>query len=324
MLWIRLDDAASAASVAASLQGLGLWASPLEDASGATTGFSVADFSAAIDLERLRRVEGVAEVQRPRSAHPLVDATCGNPVNVGSLQFCPEGPAVLMAGPCSVESAQQADELAALVAAAGGAVLRGGAFKPRSSPHSFSGHGAKALTWLRRAADRHGMAVVTEVLGEADVAPVAEIADLLQVGSRNMQNFALLRAIGGRAKPVLLKRGMAATVEEWLLAAEHLLQAGAAGVVYCARGISGFDPQTRNLLDLGSVALLAEVYKLPVIVDPSHAVGRRDLIPALGRAALAAGACGLLVEVHADPARALSDGAQALLPDQLGQFGFAP
>ena len=159
-------------------------------------------------------------------------------------------------------------------------------------------------------------------MSEAEVEGVSEVADMVQIGSRNMQNFALLRAVGRMHKPVLLKRGMAATVEEWLLAGEHLLEAGAAGVVYCARGISGFDPHTRNLLDLGAVALLTSVYKLPVVVDPSHAVGRRDLIPSLAKASLAVGASGLMIEVHVDASQALSDGAQALSPDGLSSLGF--
>jgi 3-deoxy-7-phosphoheptulonate synthase len=156
--------------------------------------------------------------------------------------------------------------------------------------------------------------VVTEVLSEHDVGAVAEAADLLQVGSRNMQNFALLRQVGETHKPVLLKRGMAATIDEWLLAGEHLLAAGAAGVIFCERGVQGFDPSTRNLLDLGAVALLSHTYHLPVMVDPSHAAGRRDLVPVLARAALAAGAHGLLVEFHPEPENALSDGPQALDP----------
>jgi len=162
---------------------------------------------------------------------------------------------------------------------------------------------------------------VTEALGEGDVAAVAEHADLVQIGSRNMQNFALLRECGRRGRPVLLKRGMAATLEEWRLAAEHCLEAGAPTVLLCERGLRGFDGETRNLLDLGAVALLAHVHGLPVIVDPSHASGRRDLVVPLARAALAAGAAGLLIETHADPGAALSDGPQALLPEELARIG---
>jgi 3-deoxy-7-phosphoheptulonate synthase len=191
-------------------------------------------------------------------------------------------------------------------------LLRGGAFKPRTSPYSFAGHGEVALDWMRLAADAHGLGVVTEVMSEHDVEAVAGVADLMQLGSRNMQNFALLRAVGRANKPVLLKRGMAATIDDWLLAGEHLLSSGAAGVIFCERGIHGFDPSTRNLLDLGAVAVLACSLGLPVVVDPSHAAGRRDLVPPLSRAALAAGAHGLLVEMHPHAERARSDGPQAL------------
>ncbi len=322
-MWIRLENEADASAVAAQLQGMGLWTKALENASGDTTGFAVEPFSASIDLDRLRQVEGIAEVQSERSAHPLVDACNGQVVRVGDASFGHDQPAVLIAGPCSLESQEQVAALAAMVARAGGDVLRGGAFKPRSSPYSFPGHGEQALSWMRQAADQHGLAVVTEVMSEHEVELVAAHADMLQIGSRNMQNFALLRRVGAAAMPVLLKRGMAATVEEWLLAGEHLLRAGASGVVYCARGISGFDPHTRNLLDLGAVALMTQVHRLPVVVDPSHAVGRRDLIPALAKAALAAGASGLMVETHLDPSQALSDGAQALSPEALASLGFS-
>jgi 3-deoxy-7-phosphoheptulonate synthase len=208
--------------------------------------------------------------------------------------------------------------MAQALAPLGVTFLRGGAYKPRSSPYAFQGHGEAALGWMRRAADAAGMRVVTEVLSEADAPVVAEVADLMQVGSRNMQNYALLKAVGKCQKPVLLKRGMAATIEEWLLSGEYLLANGAPGVVFCERGIRGFDASTRNLLDVSAVALLAHVHRLPVIVDPSHATGRRDLVLPLGRAALAAGAAGLLIEAHEDPARALSDGPQAIPMGELG------
>jgi 3-deoxy-7-phosphoheptulonate synthase len=211
-----------------------------------------------------------------------------------------------------MESEAQAFSIAAALAPLGVAFLRGGAYKPRSSPYSFQGHGEPALDWLRRAADAHGMKVVTEALAEADVDLVAAHADLVQVGSRNMHNYALLKAIGRTGRPALLKRGMAATIDEWLHAGEYLLAGGASGVVFCERGIRSFDDSTRNLLDLGAVALLAHVHRLPVIVDPSHGAGRRDLVLPLGRAALAAGAAGLMIESHDDPPRALSDGPQAI------------
>jgi 3-deoxy-7-phosphoheptulonate synthase len=216
-----------------------------------------------------------------------------------------------------VESREQALEVAEQVAAAGAGFLRGGAFKPRTSPYAFAGHGEAALGWLKEAAERFGLGVVTEAVTEADVKVVAERADVLQVGSRSMHSPGLLRAAGRAGRPVLLKRGMSATVEEWLLAAERLLLEGAPGVILCERGVRSFDPTTRNVLDLGAVALLAGVRGLPVIVDPSHAAGRRDLVLPLARAALAAGAAGVLVEVHPRPGEAASDGPQAVRPEEL-------
>ena len=222
----------------------------------------------------------------------------------------------LCAGPCSVESQEQIDRTAAGVAAAGANVLRGGAFKPRTSPYAFQGLGTEGLALLRTAADRHGLAVVTEVLDPRDVETVARYADMLQIGARNMQNFALLRAVGESGLPVLLKRGLAATVDEWLMAAEYILVAGNDRIVLCERGIRSYDPQTRNLLDLSVVPLLAELTHLPVIVDPSHGTGLARLVQPMSLAAVAAGADGLLVEVHPEPAMAVSDGQQSLTIEQ--------
>ncbi len=318
-MWIRVEAGAEPRAVAAALQGLGLWTRSLRGPGGAL-GFEVLPCSTAVDPARVRAVEGVAEVLAAESPHPLLDAQAGRAVRVGKVTVGGGAPPVLAAGPCCLESRAQVEEVAAAVAAAGGRALRGGAFKPRTSPYSFAGHGRRALGWLREAASRHGLAAVSEVLSEADVAAVADAVDLVQVGARNMQNFALLRAVGGCGRPVLLKRGAAASLEEWLLAAEHLLAAGCPGVILCERGVRGFDPTTRNLLDLGAVALLRWVYRLPVWVDPSHALGRRDLVPPLARAALAAGADGLLVEAHPAPERARSDGPQALDPATLGEL----
>ena len=223
---------------------------------------------------------------------------------------------VLCAGPCSVESEGQIETTAAAVAASGAAVLRGGAFKPRTSPYAFQGLGRKGLEWLRNAADRHRLAVVTEVLDPRHVEMVAEYADMLQIGARNMQNFALLREAGLAGKPVLLKRGFAATVDEWLMAAEYVLVEGNPHVVLCERGVRSFDSATRNLLDLAVVPLLTELTHLPVIVDPSHGTGLARLVEPMSLAAIAAGADGLLVEVHPEPAGAASDGAQSLTLEQ--------
>ncbi|MEM7201285.1 MAG: 3-deoxy-7-phosphoheptulonate synthase [Planctomycetota bacterium] len=257
----------------------------------------------------VRDIPGVDSVLRSATAHPCVDRAPAT-VAVGTLEI--GGQPVLMAGPCAAEDEATVERLAAGVAQAGAQVLRGGAHKPRTSPYSFRGHGDEALGWLRGAADRHGLALVTEALDVRHVGRVAELADLVQIGSRNMHNQPLLIEAGRTGKPVLLKRGAAATVAEWLLAAEHILDAGAPGVVLCERGIRALPQPTRNTLDLGSVAWLLAHHSLPVIVDPSHAAGRRELIAPLCRAAWALGCHGVLVEVHDDPARAASDGAQAL------------
>lgn len=249
-----------------------------------------------------------------RIMHPLVD-NAPNTVTVAGATIGNGAAPVLIGGPCAVESADQIEQVAALVASAGGRLLRGGAFKPRTSPYSFQGLGEPGLRLLREAASRHGLGVVTEAMSDADAPLVAEYADMIQVGSRTMHAYANLKAIGRVGKPVLLKRGMAATIDEWLHAAEYLLEAGAAGVVLCERGIRTFETATRNTLDLGAVAYLLETARLPIIVDPSHAAGRRDIIPRLARAALAVGAHGLMLEVHPSPGDAKSDGEQALEPD---------
>ncbi|HEY1681557.1 MAG TPA: 3-deoxy-7-phosphoheptulonate synthase [Candidatus Tumulicola sp.] len=223
---------------------------------------------------------------------------------------------VLCAGPCSVESEEQIETTAAAVAAAGASVLRGGAFKPRTSPYAFQGLGRNGLSLLRSAADRHRMGVVTEVLDPRDVEMVAGFADMLQIGARNMQNFALLREAAMAGKPILLKRGFAATVDEWLMAAEYVLIAGNPNVVLCERGVRSFDSTTRNLLDVSVVPLLHEMTHLPVMVDPSHGTGVAQLVEPMSLAAVAAGADAVMVEVHPDPAHAASDGPQSLTPEQ--------
>jgi 3-deoxy-7-phosphoheptulonate synthase len=219
---------------------------------------------------------------------------------------------VVMAGPCSVESHDQLFETARGVKAAGASMLRGGAYKPRTSPYDFQGLGLEALEWLKEAREETGLPVVTEVMSEVDVEIVAEYADMLQVGARNMQNFSLLRRVAAANRPVLLKRGPSATVKEWLLAAEYLLAGGNGQVVLCERGIKTFETGTRNTLDLAGLALARELSHLPVISDPSHGTGLRSLIPAMSKASIGAGADGLMIEVHPCPERALSDGPQSL------------
>ncbi|MBV9104054.1 MAG: 3-deoxy-7-phosphoheptulonate synthase [Candidatus Eremiobacteraeota bacterium] len=220
----------------------------------------------------------------------------------------------ICAGPCSVESRPQLMGAAEAVRKAGANVLRGGAFKPRTSPYAFQGLGEEGLKLLREAADRSGLSVVTEVLDVRDVEVVLRYADMLQIGARNMQNFGLLRAVGEARVPVLLKRGISATIEEWLMAAEYIFVAGNHDVVLCERGIRSFDSHTRNLLDISAVPLLHHLTHLPVVVDPSHGTGVRDFVGPMSLAAVAAGADGLLIEVHPNPAAALCDGPQSLNP----------
>jgi 3-deoxy-7-phosphoheptulonate synthase len=266
------------------------------------------------EVSKLTTVQGVAQIEKP--AHPFI---------LGSWQLKPErtivrvksveigaDEAVIIAGPCSVESRQQTLETARFVAAHGAVMLRGGAYKPRTSPYEFQGLGIEALKILQEASHETGLPVVTEVMSEEDVDVVGEYADMFQIGARNMQNFALLRKVAKNSKPILLKRGASATVKEWLLAAEYLLAGGNENVVLCERGIKTFETATRNTLDLVAVALVKELSHLPVIVDPSHATGKRSLVSPAAKAALAVGADGVIVEVHPQPDLALSDGPQSL------------
>jgi 3-deoxy-7-phosphoheptulonate synthase len=266
--------------------------------------------------EALRALPGVAEVNLAGAPYPLVSKDQHpDPTRVKVDDVTIGGDAlVVIAGPCSVESREQMERIADAVQAAGARMLRGGAFKPRSSPYAFQGLGSAGLAILAEQRERTGLKIVTEVVAPEDVELVARSADVLQVGARNMQNFRLLEAVGGQPRPVLLKRGMMATIEELLLAAEYVVAAGNPRVILCERGIRTFERATRNTLDVCAVPVLKERTHLPVIVDPSHAAGRRELVPALARAAVAAGADGLIVEVHPEPERALSDGRQSLDP----------
>jgi 3-deoxy-7-phosphoheptulonate synthase len=227
---------------------------------------------------------------------------------------------VVMAGPCSVESEAQILESARRLRDAGATILRGGAFKPRSSPYSFQGLGEEGLKLLALAREETGMAIVTEAIDPETVDLVAEYADIVQIGARNMQNFSLLRRAGRAGKPVLLKRGMAATIKDLLLSAEYILAEGNGQVILCERGVRGFDTHTRNLLDLTAVPVVKSLSHLPIIADPSHGTGIRSKVIPMARAAIAAGADGLMVEVHPEPERALSDGAQSLYPDQFDEL----
>src|SRR5215218_2635732 len=266
------------------------------------------------DADELRKTPGVESVLRASQPFTLASREVRRERTVVDVRGVRVGGAraVVIAGPCSVESRAQLFETARAVKRAGASMLRGGAYKPRTSPYDFQGLGLEALRLLQKASKATGLPIVTEVMSEADVEIVEEYADMMQVGARNMQNFSLLRKLAGVSKPVLLKRGPSATVKEWLLAAEYLLAGGNANVVLCERGIKTFETATRNTLDLAAVALVKELSHLPVLADPSHGTGMRSLITPMSKAAVAAGADGLLIEVHPCPERALSDGPQSL------------
>ncbi len=267
--------------------------------------------------DKVRVMDGVSEIHDFTTSWKLASRgfnLTGTTIELGKIAV--GGRAVMiMAGPCAVESREGYLPLARQLAAAGAGALRGGAFKPRTSPYSFRGLGEAGLEIMAEARAETGLPIVTEVLSADEVELVARYADVLQIGTRNMQNFALLEAVGETDKPVLLKRGLMASIKELLLSAEYILARGNWQVMLCERGIRTFETETRNTLDLSAVPLLKQYSHLPVIVDPSHAAGRRELVPALALAAVAAGADGIMVEVHADPDRALSDGRQSLTPE---------
>ncbi len=261
----------------------------------------------------------VSRAFKPQGSQVVVgDALGGKALTIGGSRDAATVP-VVIAGPCAVENREQLLTTARAVQEAGAQALRGGAFKPRTSPYQFQGLGIEGLYLLAEARELTGLPVITEVMEPAMLETVADYADILQIGSRNMQNFPLLLAAGRHSaqRPVMLKRGLSSTIEEWLLAAEYIVAAGNPNVILCERGIRSFDPQTRNVLDLACVPLLHELTHLPVIVDPSHATGRRELVPTMARAAIAAGAEGLILEVHPDPHSALCDGRQSITADQL-------
>jgi 3-deoxy-7-phosphoheptulonate synthase len=275
-----------------------------------------------VDWDSIRQLPEVESVERIPVPFKLV-SRCFHPqptlISVGRCAIGSDQLAI-MAGPCSIEGEEQAFTIAAAVAKAGATVMRGGAYKPRTSPYSFQGLGEEGLRIMRRAADAHGLAVVSEVMDTQQVALVARYADMLQVGARNMQNFSLLKEVGQARKPVLLKRGLAATIEEWLMSAEHIMSQGNTQVILCERGIRTFETYTRNTLDLNAIPVVKELSHLPVIVDPSHGTGIRNKVAPMARAAIAAGADGLIIEVHHDPDHALSDGAQSLWPAQFEEL----
>ena len=274
---------------------------------------------AAFQSLNLRAMPGVGDVVRVSKPYKLVsrehhpEATT---IQVGGVPIGPDT-FTLIAGPCAVETADQTLESARMAQQAGATLLRGGAFKPRTSPYAFQGLGEKGLRILADVREETGMPIVTEIVDAHDVDLVVEYADMLQVGTRNMQNFALLQAVGGAGKPVMIKRGMTATYEEWLMAAEYVAQRGNLDIVLCERGIRTFESATRNTLDIAAVPMVHALSHLPVVVDPSHSAGRRDLVVPLTRAAIGAGADAVIVDVHPDPTAALCDGPQALYGEEL-------
>jgi 3-deoxy-7-phosphoheptulonate synthase len=275
-----------------------------------------------LEPSQLELLPGVREVVRISEPYKLVGRTFKREdtvVDIAGVKV--GGPEVIaMAGPCSVESREQVGIVARAVAASGARVLRGGAFKPRTSPYAFQGHGEEALGWMREAADTCGLAVVSEVMDLRTIEMMTRYVDCLQVGARNMQNYDLLKELGKVRTPVLLKRGLSATIEEWLLSAEYILAGGNHQVVLCERGIRTFENATRNTLDISAIPVVKKRSHLPIVVDPSHGTGRRDKVTPMARAAVAAGADGILIEVHNNPDKALSDGAQSLYPEQFDQL----
>jgi 3-deoxy-7-phosphoheptulonate synthase len=267
-------------------------------------------------IEQVLRVEQqfkrASREYRHGEASEVVVSTPNGPVTFGE-----QHPLVIVAGPCSVENEAMIIETARRVKAAGAQFLRGGAYKPRTSPYAFQGHGESALGLLAAAREATGLGIITEVMDTADVEKIAEVADVVQVGARNMHNFSLLKKVGAQEKPVLLKRGMSATIEEWLMAAEYILAAGNPNVILCERGIRTFDRQyARNTLDLSVLPVLRSLTHLPIMIDPSHGTGRAEYVPAMALAAIAGGTDSLMIEVHPNPAKALSDGPQSLTPER--------
>lgn len=319
MLIVMRHGAAEAEiqAVVATIEEMGYQARPMPGKQRTTVGLVGND--GRVDGSRLAALAGVQEilhvtkpykqVSREWQAEPTIVRLPGG-LTVGGDEV------VVMAGPCSVESERQILQAARVVREAGATVLRAGAFKPRSSPYAFQGLGRAGLELLARAREETGLLIVTEAMDAEGLDQVVEVADIVQLGARNMQNYSLLKHAGRCGKPVLLKRGLSATIQELLLSAEYLLAEGNRQVMLCERGIRGFDPATRNLFDLSAVAVVHGLSHLPIIADPSHGTGHRDMVIPMARAAVAAGADGLLIEVHPHPDRALSDGAQSLYPDQ--------
>lgn len=281
--------------------------------------------TASLNPEQIQEVspwiESVLRVEKPFKRASL-EYRHGQPSDVivptpnGDVIFGLNHPIVVVAGPCSVENEEMIVETAKRVQASGAKFLRGGAYKPRTSPYAFQGHGESALDLLAAARDASGLGIITEVMDTADLDKISEVADVVQIGARNMQNFSLLKKVGAQPKPVLLKRGMSATITEWLMAAEYILAAGNPNVILCERGIRTFDREyARNVLDLSVIPVLRSVTHLPIMIDPSHGTGKAEYVPSMAMAAIAGGTDSLMIEVHHNPAKALSDGPQSLTPE---------
>jgi 3-deoxy-7-phosphoheptulonate synthase len=307
--------------VVRAIEEMGYQAAPMPGAQRTAVGLLGND--GRVDGSRIEALAGVAQVIHVTQPYKQVSrewrpentvVTIAPGVTIGGPEIA------VIAGPCSVESEEQIVASARAVKAGGAVALRGGAFKPRSSPYSFQGLGQKGLELLAVAREETGLAIVTEAMDEEGAHLVAEYADCIQIGARNMQNYSLLKAVGRIDKPVLLKRGMAATINDLLLSAEYILAEGNANVILCERGVRTFDPATRNMFDLTAVPVVHSLSHLPIVADPSHGTGARDKVTPMARAAVAAGADGILVEVHPNPDRALSDGAQSLFPNQFAQL----
>lgn len=306
-------------AVIARLEDLGV--TPTVSKNDDATIIGIVGGTKGLELAPVAQMSGVAqlvETQSPfkrvsRDYHPEDTVVRAGPLTLGDGGFA------VIAGPCAIESEQQIQDVAARVKALGATGLRGGAFKPRSSPYSFQGMGEEGLKFMQQAGKAHGLATVSEVMNVRQIEIMVRYIDVLQVGARNMQNFDLLKELGGAGKPVMLKRGLSATIEELLLAAEYIINSGNPNVILCERGIRTFETETRNTLDISAVPLCKQLSHLPIIIDPSHAAGRRDLIKPLTLAGIAAGADGAIIEVHPCPDKAFSDGKQSLTYEQFGQ-----
>lgn len=271
-----------------------------------------------LDIRDIQLMEGVANTYRISAPYKLVSREFKSSETIFKIKDVEIGgkETVIMAGPCSIESKDQIMNIAERVSKAGAKILRGGAFKPRSSPYSFQGLGEKGLGFMRDAADKYNLAMITEVMDKDQIDLVNNYTDIIQVGARNMQNFSFIRALGKTSKPIFLKRGIAATIEEWLMSAEYILSGGNKNVIFCERGIRTFETYTRNTMDISAIPIIQKLSHLPIFADPSHGTGLRDKVIPMARAAVAAGANGLMIEVHNEPDKALSDGAQSLYPEQ--------